>query len=58
MSAVTLNTDIVRALGIPWAYAPDPSNRLRGWQEGATTIQQFRREFEQQTGKSGFYHRQ
>jgi 4-amino-4-deoxy-L-arabinose transferase-like glycosyltransferase len=54
MTTVTLNTDIIRACHIPFSYDTDPSNRLRGWQTGAATIQQFRHDFEQQTGKPVF----
>ena len=54
MTGVTLNTDILRAFHIPLPYAADPSNRLRGWQTSAAAIQQFRHEFEQQTGKPVF----
>jgi len=54
MTAVILNTDLPRALGVPLPYASDPSSRLRGWQTGAAAIQQFRHEFEQQTGKPVF----
>jgi hypothetical protein len=54
MTTVTLNTDIIRALHIPFSYDADPSNRLRGWQTGAATIQQFRHEFEQESGKPVF----
>jgi hypothetical protein len=54
MSALILNTDLVRAFGVPFPCSADPSSRLRGWQSGAVAIQQFRHEFEQQTGKPVF----
>jgi len=54
MTIFTINTDIVRALHIPISYASDPSNRLRGWKTGAAAVQQFRAQFEQQTGKPVF----
>jgi hypothetical protein len=66
MTTVTLNTDIVRAAGIPLPYtgvvrafgvsfpASDPGNRLRGWRTAAAAVQQFRHEFEQQTGQPVF----
>jgi 4-amino-4-deoxy-L-arabinose transferase-like glycosyltransferase len=54
MTAVTLNTDILRLLRIPFSYDSDPSGRLRGWQTGAAAIQQFRRQFEQKAGHPVF----
>jgi 4-amino-4-deoxy-L-arabinose transferase-like glycosyltransferase len=54
MSAVTLNTDILRVPGIPYSYDNDPSNRLRGWETGAAAVQRFRRQFEQQAGHPVF----
>jgi Dolichyl-phosphate-mannose-protein mannosyltransferase len=54
MTAVTLNPDILRACGIPFPYAADPGSRLRGWRTGAAAIQQFRQQFEQETGKPVF----
>jgi hypothetical protein len=54
MTGVTLNPDMLRALQIPFSYDADPSNRLRGWQTSAATIQQYRQEFERQTGKPVF----
>lgn len=54
MTAFTLNTDILRAAGISFPYASDPSSRLRGWRTGAEAVQKFRDEFEQQTGKPVF----
>ncbi|HEX4087009.1 MAG TPA: glycosyltransferase family 39 protein [Chthoniobacteraceae bacterium] len=54
MTTVTLNTDILRAVHIPLSYENDPSSRLRGWKTAAEAIQQFRHEFEQQTGKPVF----
>jgi hypothetical protein len=54
MTAITLNTDMVRALGVPVPYTSDFSERLRGWQTSAAAIQRFRHEFEQQTGKPVF----
>jgi 4-amino-4-deoxy-L-arabinose transferase-like glycosyltransferase len=54
MTAVTLNTDLIRALHIPYAYDNDPSNRLRGWQTSANAVQQFRHQFEQEAGHPVF----
>jgi hypothetical protein len=54
MTTITLNTDIIRVFGFSYSYESDPSNRLRGWQTAAATIQEFRKEFEQETGKPVF----
>jgi len=54
MSSFTLNTDLLRVIHIPISSDSDPSSRLRGWQTCATSIQQFRHEFEQQTGHPVF----
>jgi len=54
MTTVTLNTDILRAVHIPISYDADPSSRLRGWRTGAAAIQEFRQEFEKETGKPVF----
>jgi 4-amino-4-deoxy-L-arabinose transferase-like glycosyltransferase len=54
MNAVTLNTDIIRVLGVPFPYESDVSNRLRGWQTGAAAVQQFRADFEKQIGHPVF----
>jgi hypothetical protein len=54
MTALTLDTDILRVLRIPFPYATDPGSRLRGWKSSAIAIQSFRREFERQTGKPVF----
>jgi 4-amino-4-deoxy-L-arabinose transferase-like glycosyltransferase len=54
MTLVTLDSDILRAFRIPISYNDDPSNRLYGWETGAAAVQQFRREFEQQTGQPVF----
>jgi hypothetical protein len=54
MTAVTLNPDLLRACGVRFSYDSDPGSRLRGWQAGAQAIQQFRQEFERETGKPVF----
>jgi 4-amino-4-deoxy-L-arabinose transferase-like glycosyltransferase len=54
MSAVTLDTDLARAFHVPLSYDMDPASRLRGWQTGARAVQDFRHEFEQETGKPAF----
>jgi hypothetical protein len=54
MTAVMLNTDILRALRIPFPYESDPAGRLLGWRTAASSVQQFRHEFEQKTGQPVF----
>jgi len=54
MTAVTLNPDIVRVFHIPFPYARDRSAELRGWRTSAAAVQEFRHEFEQQTGQPVF----
>jgi 4-amino-4-deoxy-L-arabinose transferase-like glycosyltransferase len=54
ITTVTLNPDILRVCRVPFSYASDPSSRLRGWRTGAAAIQQFRHQFEQETGHHVF----
>jgi hypothetical protein len=46
LTIVSLNTDLVRTLGIPLSYSADPSSRLRGWKTDTERIEEFRNEFE------------
>lgn len=46
MSALLLNTDIVRWMGVPWSYERDPSGRLRAWQTAAEEVDRIRTELE------------
>ena len=54
MTGVTLNMDLLRVAGIPLSYESDPASRLRGWQTAADAIQEYRHEFEKQTGQPAF----
>jgi len=54
LSLVTVNTDFLRRVGVPFGYDMDPSARLRGWGTGASLIEELRREMEAQTGKKVF----
>lgn len=54
MSLVTLNSDALRALGVPWPYDKDPSARLRGWRTIADRAAAARAEFESMTGTPAF----
>ncbi|MEQ1859850.1 MAG: glycosyltransferase family 39 protein [Chthoniobacteraceae bacterium] len=50
MSLALMNTDLVRATGVSWAYARDPSSRMRGWQSAAAEIERFRDRYEAEHG--------
>jgi hypothetical protein len=54
ISLNVLNTDLLRTLRIPWPYDNDPGSRLRGWRTTAETVEEFRRDFEQQHGSPVF----
>lgn len=54
ITTVALNTDLVRLFHIAYSYDDDPSGRLRGWQSGAATVQDFRHEFEKELGHPVF----
>jgi 4-amino-4-deoxy-L-arabinose transferase-like glycosyltransferase len=54
MSLLVLNTDVLRAVGIPWTYRLDPSSRLRGWKTAAEAIADFRQRFEAKAGQKAF----
>jgi hypothetical protein len=54
MSFAILSTDAIRAAGIPIPYKLDPGARLRGWKTTAITVNDFRKKFERDTGKSAF----
>lgn len=54
MSLLTVNTDAVRMVGIPWAYDKDPGSRLRGWRTTALAVQDVREKFEREHGKPVF----
>jgi len=54
MSALTVNTDAVRQLGIRWPYRYDPSERLYGWQTVAVAVDDLRHKLEQESGKPLF----
>jgi hypothetical protein len=53
MSAIAVNTDIVRAAGIP-LWRSDPSDRLRGWQSAAGAVENIRKDYETKTGEHVF----
>ncbi len=54
MSLLIVNTDVVRALHIPWAYRKDPGGRLRGWETIARNVDALRHKMEAESGKRLF----
>lgn len=52
VSCITLHTDVVRQLGIPWPYHRDPSYRLRGWEETAEAVEDITQSILDNLGKS------
>lgn len=54
LSLVTINSDVLRALGIPLPYQLDPGKRMRGWRSAAEEIGRIRGNFEQQLGDRTF----
>jgi hypothetical protein len=54
MSFLVLNSDPLRALGLPWPYEKDPSKRMRGWRTAATEIERVRAEIETKLGQPVF----
>jgi 4-amino-4-deoxy-L-arabinose transferase-like glycosyltransferase len=54
MGLLILNTEAVRALGIPWPYGMDPGARMRGWETAAQKVEAVRKQFEAETGKPAF----
>ena len=54
LSALVVDTDAARTLGVPWSYRRDPSARLLGWRSTAQSIADFRREEERDLGNPVF----
>ena len=54
VSAVAVNTDLLRAVGVPLSFKRDPSARLRGWREVAVRLNDFRKAIEQHSGQKMF----
>jgi len=50
MSVLVLNTEVTRAIGIPWPYKNDPSGRLRAWEATAKGIQEVQDAVEARIG--------
>lgn len=51
LTLATLNTDMLRAMGIPLSYRADPSARLLGWQTTADVVYARQLEIEKLTKK-------
>lgn len=54
VSAVAVETDILRAMGFQLPFKRDPSARLRGWREAAADVGRFRQAIEEQSGQKVF----
>jgi dolichyl-phosphate-mannose-protein mannosyltransferase len=54
MSSLITNTDLIRAVGIPFPYSADPTSKWRGWKTAAEQIERFRRQFEARLGSRVF----
>jgi 4-amino-4-deoxy-L-arabinose transferase-like glycosyltransferase len=54
VSAVAVDTDILRMLGFQLPFTRDPSARLRGWKEAAQKVNDFRQSIEKQSGQKVF----
>ena len=54
ISIVMVNTDTLRALGIPLPYTRDPGARMLGWREVAEKVNAFREVIERESGQKTF----
>ena len=54
ISIVMVNTDTLRALGIPLSYDRDPGARMLGWREVAEKVNAFREIIERESGQKTF----
>jgi hypothetical protein len=53
-SLLVLDTDLVRIIGIKFAYSSDPTASLHGWKTAAAEIGRFRSAFERKLGEPVF----
>ncbi len=53
-SVAVLDTDALRAAGVPWEYRRDPSARLLGWRTTAQAVEGFRADEERELGDHVF----
>ena len=49
-----LSTEMIHSTGIPFPYKYDPASRVHGWETSAIAVDDFRKQFEKQTGKPVF----
>jgi 4-amino-4-deoxy-L-arabinose transferase-like glycosyltransferase len=54
LSILIVNTNILRAVGIPLPFKRDPSARLRGWSATAKAVADFRKKIEDHSGRKVF----
>lgn len=54
MTILVVNSDIVRATGVPWPYEADPGGRLRGWKTLAERFDEHARKMAEEDGQDPF----
>jgi 4-amino-4-deoxy-L-arabinose transferase-like glycosyltransferase len=54
LSAVMINTDLLRLLHVPFAYRADPTSGWRGWKTTAELVERYRKQFEAKLGAKVF----
>jgi len=54
LSVITVETELLRRIGIPLSYDLDPSARLRGWRTAAEQIEALRKTYEAEHGQPVF----
>jgi hypothetical protein len=54
LASLSLNTDLLRMIGVPFSYRLDPSSRLHGWKTLAEVVDKFRANFENKIGAKVF----
>ncbi len=54
LTVMTLDTDALRACGVPLPYALDPGSRLRGWRTVTERVEALRERFESRLGEKVF----
>ncbi len=54
LSVAVLDTDLLRAVGVPWPYHRDPSARLLGWRSTADAVERVRADEERELGAPVF----
>jgi 4-amino-4-deoxy-L-arabinose transferase-like glycosyltransferase len=54
ISVAAINSNILRAIGIPWPWSRDPSARMYGWRAAAERVGAFRDAIEEAGGQKTF----